>query len=206
MSSYNKNYLTTVIILLITSIVVLNMEYGSKVIADIDLKDLPVNVGQWYGEDIELSERVYEILETRDVIMRRYQNSNGDEILLSIVYSGNNRDSFHPPEYCYIGGGAELLAKNQEDIALDNGSILSTYKIRMGDAYGKISAWYWFSANKRFISSYYLQQAYMLWDALRGKDFSGALIRVSVRGDNSELENKAKIFIAQAYPALRDIF
>jgi len=166
---------------------------------------IPLTISEWQGSNFETSQEVLEILGTKDVLSRQYKNREGQKINFSIIYSGNNRDSFHPPEYCFIGGGATLVGKSKESILLDESSNLSVNKLKMEDKYGKLTSWYWFSIDDKFVSNYYLQQVYILLDALRGKKFRGALIKVSIRGKDLNLEIKAREFIRQMVPQLKNI-
>lgn len=166
---------------------------------------IPLTISGWQGSNFTTSEKVLEILGTKDVLSRQYRNKYGEKINLSIIYSGNNRDSFHPPEYCYIGGGAKLLGKEKEIILLNETSNLLVNKLKMEDKYGKVTSWYWFSVDDKFVSNYYLQQVYILLDALRGKKFRGALIKVSIRGKDLSLEIKAREFIREIVPVLKEI-
>ena len=99
------------------------------------------------------------------------------------------------------------MDRKQEVISLGDDSPLTVNKLEMKTAEGRIMAWYWFSAGGRFVSNFYHQQAYLILDALRGSPLKGALIRVSVWGKSPQLalENKAKSFIRQAVPYLKEI-
>ena len=94
--------------------------------------------------------------------------------------------------------------KIAEEVALENGRMLVTNKLIMQDSYGVVKAWYWYLAGGEFISNYYLQQAQLMWDALRGKELEGALIRVSARGEDLRVEEKAKSFIRESIIELEE--
>jgi EpsI family protein len=171
------------------------------------LENVPYRIGEWEGKNVAVSEDTYEILETRDVLVREYTDKEGDSLVLAIVYSGNNRDSFHPPEYCYLGSGAQLMGKEKDTLLLDKDTAFHMNKLVMNSAKDGISVWYWYSVGDRFISNYYAQQILFLWDALRGVNKGGALIRISTVGNNQQqLERKAKSFIRQTLPSLRNLF
>ena len=198
MSAENRRYLVVFVILLVSAFVIINLaRINSGVTADIDLAKLPLEIGGWKGEDLDVFDDVYEILGTKDLIMREYIDKQGDSLVLAIVYSNKDRQSLHPPEYCYLGGGVELLDKSKEDVLLKGNRVLTMNKLVMKEKRGVLKAWYWYSVGNKFIDNYYFQQIYSLWNALRGKGYQGALIRVSVNGDNTALEIKAKEFIKE---------
>ncbi|MCK4810367.1 MAG: EpsI family protein [Candidatus Omnitrophica bacterium] len=208
MSFGRKHYLIVVIILAAASVLVLKIERRKVSTHSLaDFGKLPFEIGNWQGKNLDVSQDVYEILETEDILIRQYKDKEGDSLTLAIVYSGNRRETFHPPEICYLGGGTKLLEKTQEKIPLDNANSLKTNKLVMKTAKGGIiKAWYWFVAGDRFISNYYLQQVYFLLDAIKGKELKGALIRISAQGDSPVLEGKTEAFIREILPDLRKIF
>ena len=199
--SNNKPYLIVIILLSLTLLGLIYLWQARNVPpAEIKLENIPLTLGEWKGEDLPISSRTFEILETKDVLMREYVNSRGERVVLAIVYSGISRGSFHPPEICYLGGGRELLNKGLEEI--ENG--MQVNKLLMQDKAGKEIAWYWFTAGNRVIANYYRQQLFFISDELSHKSQGGALVRVSIRaaGDLQEAEAKGKDFIRQLSPVL----
>jgi EpsI family protein len=175
---------------------------------DIDLSSIPLEVGDWKGKDIGISKRDMEILETDDVLMREYENSAGYKVYLLIVYSGNNRDAFHPPELCYLGEGTALLDKSSQVFEIgDKGATINANKLFMKDKYGKELAWYWFTIGSRVVSSFYEQQVSYTMDELRGVKTGGSLVRVSTRvtGDDvKKSEDYSKDFIKKIAPIITE--
>ena len=203
----NRKYIVVIIALVVVFAFVLKIELGGrKILSEIDLDKIPLELSGWEGRDIELPQSVYEILETKDVLSRRYEDKEGGVLDLSIVYSGHDRQSFHPPEVCYLGGGIELIAKSKENIPLEGGAGLKTNKLIMKSSGGTIKAWYWFLVGDRFVDNFYQQQLYFILDALGGRKLQGALIKVSIRGDSEILESKLKFFIAKITPHLARTF
>lgn len=207
------NNKSCVIVIILLSLTLLGLIYfwrsGSMPPPEIRLEDIPFTLGGWKGEDLPLSERTYELLETEDALMRVYTNGRGEKIYLAIVYSGVNRGSFHPPEICYLGGGTELLNKGFDKIEMNGpgkGShAMEVNKLLMEDRLGKEIAWYWFTAGSRVISNYYLQQCYFVWDEIWRNRAGGSLIRVSIRaagGDLKEADGQGKDFIREIAPIL----
>jgi EpsI family protein len=209
----NKICLITIVLLSLTLLGLIYFWQARRISApEIQLGNIPIplQLGEWKGEDITISQRTYEILETKDALMRQYTNSQGESVVLAIVYSAVNRGSFHPPEICYLGGGRELLNKGVERIEMvpprKNPYTMQVNKLIMQDKAGKEIAWYWFTAGSRVTSNYYLQQCYFIWDEIRHKRTGGALIRVSIRvADNSQIADvQGKDFIKQIAPILLD--
>ncbi|MBN2121198.1 MAG: EpsI family protein [Candidatus Omnitrophica bacterium] len=202
-----RNYLIVIALLLVSCIFVLRIEnVKAKVSSEVELKKLPLQIASWQGEDLQLPEDVYKSLETRDILMRRYEDASSIPIYLSIVYSGANRHSFHPPELCFLGEGVELLERGREQISLQDGDFIEANILEMKTSSMKTKAWYWFAAGNRFTPNFYLQQAYLMLDALKGHGLKGALIRISTQGDSESVEKKVRSFVEKIKPYLDDLF
>jgi len=202
MSISSRKYLTAIVLLSITLTLLIYINIGNKKDISsnsvIKLSDFPLEIGQWRGSDITLSERTYEILETKNVLVREYTNPEGESIALAIVHSAHDRATFHPPEICYVGAGVELLDKTVESINLNNSLSIKANKLVMKDKGGLQLAWYWFTASSNTTHNYYLQQLYIVWNGLLRHNQSGKLIRVSTRvsgNDILEADTRVKDFI-----------
>ena len=179
----NKTFIIVISILAVVSIIGFVSYLPTRF--DISLKvkvaDFPMNVGEWQATDIPLSERDYEILETRNLIMREYKNTKGNSVYLYIVYSEDNRKVSHPPEICLSGGGLSILNKASMQIT---DSIRATRLLtEKGDLRQLVI--YWYKAANLNTDKYLKQQLKVVLDRTLGKRTSCALIRVStdIRGE-----------------------
>ena len=72
---------------------------------DADLNDVPLQLGNWAGEDVpETNEEVMILLEPEQYIRRLYQDDQGRYIWLSMI-GGRNSRPFHAPDICYDADG-----------------------------------------------------------------------------------------------------
>ena len=173
----------------------------------LDFSAIPYTVGDWKGEDLAVTPDVTEILGTEDVLMRLYKKTeNAPSILLAIVYSDNNRDTFHPPELCYVGSGLELQNKKSISLSLGENQTLDANELLLKNSNKSLKAWYWFAVGNRFVATYYHQQAYFFLDALQGKPLRGALIRVSMQGKTEPDAQIVSAFITKLMPDLKQLF
>ncbi|PKP52255.1 MAG: EpsI family protein [Candidatus Altiarchaeales archaeon HGW-Altiarchaeales-3] len=109
-------YWQIVVLLVVLLPIVIMMALPPKVNHNFNLARMPLQIGDWSGQDIKISERDYNMLSPDDLLMRQYINSNGESILLYIVVSVENREAFHPPELCYDGAGSQLFEEKTEGI------------------------------------------------------------------------------------------
>lgn len=209
--SNNKTGLIAITLLIVTLLGVMYLwQLKSIAPSQVRLEDIPMELGEWKGKDMPITKRVYQILETEDVLMREYTNSRGEKVDLAIVYSGSSRAAFHPPEICYLGDGRELLIKNLETVESGRSgenSSLRTNKLLMKDKFGREIAWYWFTVGSKITENYYLQQCYFIWNELSRRPTGGSLIRVSARTTGSDITQAdalGKDFIKQLAPLLAE--
>jgi EpsI family protein len=203
MLNFSRNIV--IVVLLISCFVVYHIRHSRSAIPPkVKIDSIPLNMGQWKGKEAPLSERDYQLLETRDVLSREYTLDNGKTLYFSIVYSDQRFDSFHPPEICYAGSlGVTLLEKSVEQLTMKE-EILSYNKLLMKYRDGYVLSWYWFMAGKKILSNYYLQQLYLLMKIIKGKPMQGALIRVSINLKNPPDQDELTSFVKEIYPYVKN--
>lgn len=172
----------------------------------VDIRVFPYTIGEWKGEDTEVTEREYEILETRNLISREYVNPSNKKIWLFIIYSETNRAVFHPPEMCLLGSGLNMINKTREDMD-SKGRKISVNKLYLGkDDYRELTL-YCYKAGDLYTSNFYLQQAYLITHQIFGRPLAGATIRVSMPLDRDEQAVLAdmKDFLKESVQALESL-
>ncbi len=85
-----------------------------------DLSALPLELGEWQGQDVpETNREVFILLEPEQFIQRVYEKKSGQYLWLTLIGSRKTR-SFHAPDLCYEAGGWQTALSSQA-IALNNG-------------------------------------------------------------------------------------
>ena len=103
-----------------------------------DLKQIPLKLGDWQGEDVpQTNVEVFILLEPEQYLQRIYRLPDGRFVWLSLIGSRKSK-SFHSPQICYDTDGwkteasSEVVPLNQGEVyalrlvaqkALDGGSI-----------------------------------------------------------------------------------
>lgn len=171
-----RNFLIVLLVLIPVSFISIGSFMSESRMPDpVSVSDLPAKIGAWVGKDIPLDERVYDLLETRNLVMRDYSDPEGNVINLYIIYSRSNRKVVHPPEICMQGEGAIVLSKGFADI----GGI-AVNKFILGSDPGKRIVLYWYKAGNWNTTSYLKQQFMVSWNRLCRKKISTAMIRISM--------------------------
>ncbi len=165
------------------------------------MSDFPKTIGEWTSEDIPLSERDHELIETKNLIMRNYKNRGGDIVNLYIIYSQGNRNVSYPPEIRLQGQGETIT--NKSSVQITN-SIEATKLIIEKDISRELVV-YWYEAGKLNTNSYLKQQIKIVIDRMFGKKISVALIRLLTEIKNEKEDvalTKIKTFCALIEPLL----
>ena len=91
------------------------------------LVNFPLNVGNWSGSDIQISETVLKVAGNDDYLVRKYVNSEtGQSINLFISFSARpSTMRSHKPENCYPGGGWIHDGSSETNVKLDSGRTLT---------------------------------------------------------------------------------
>ncbi|HID34110.1 MAG TPA: exosortase-associated EpsI family protein [Anaerolineae bacterium] len=106
------------------------------------LHDLPLELGDWAGEDIPQDNiEVQILLEPEEYVYRRYRRADGKIIWLSVIGSRQSK-SFHPPQICYDAAGwATEIAS--EPIALAKGDFYALKVEAKKDAWTHIVLYFY---------------------------------------------------------------
>ncbi len=78
-----------------------------------DLNEVPLQIGDWRGEDVpETNIEVFILLEPEQLVQRLYQDNAGHYLWLTLIGSHKSR-SFHPPDLCYDADGWQTALSSQ---------------------------------------------------------------------------------------------
>ena len=145
---------------------------------EVSISKMPMKIGEWQGKDLSVDERAYEILETRNLILREYTKGN-DKVYLYAIYSQGNRKVSHPPEVCFEGSGVTIIKKEKISMELVSGQKIPVNELVVEKDGANNIVIYWYKAEDFYTDNYLKQQLRIALLRLRFKDASGAMIRVS---------------------------
>ena len=182
----NKTFLFIALILILVAVfsLISYMPIKPNAAMKISVTDFPKTIGEWVSKDIPLDERVYALLETKNLIMRNYLNKQGEAVNCYIIYSQDNRKVAHPPEICLQGEGATVVEKTAMQVT---DSIKAT-KLVLEKPLSRDLVIYWYKAGNLNTNDYIKQQLKIVINRMLRKSSSGALIRISteIKGDNQD--------------------
>lgn len=181
----NKQYIIVIAIL----VAVLAISVPAYLIVpqakeDVKVSALPLEIDGWQGRDLTVEDRAYEILETRNLVLREYVKG-GQVVYLYVIYSQDNRKVSHPPEVCFEGSGITITKKEPVALELAAQKEVPANKLTVEKAGVNNIVVYWYKAGSYYTDNYLKQQLKIALARLQFKRTSGALIRLSAEADPS---------------------
>jgi len=210
MAVIQKRYWVAVILIIATIFYRQVLSRGSGQLSDqIELQDIPQQVGSWRGTDWPMEQRVLDVLGLDAYIQRKYIDDDGRMLWLYVGYYRYQQQGkgIHSPKHCYPGAGWSMLDKGVESIYLDEDDLQAIVVNRVvfqRDGVKQVIL-YWFQSSNRIVHSEYAQRIYLVLDAVLFNRTDGALVKVSspVTGNLTEVLAQQKEFIKQVYPFLK---
>ena len=173
---------------------------------------IPSVLGEWRGNDHVLEDKVYELLGTRNVISRVYENDERSRVLVMIIMANQARKRTHPPEQCVVGEGYEILRSSNHEVNLDSpgGDISLQVRemlLRRGNA--EQITWYFFKSGPRLSTSYWGHQAGLALRKLTDPNAVDVLVRVETvfqPGNPDPARQKMADLLAELMPPITKVF
>ncbi|MCL5103632.1 MAG: EpsI family protein [Armatimonadetes bacterium] len=182
------NYLLVLIILIVSN----GISYWAYCRPPVVLSDaafglVPMNIGDWQGQDIMMDEQTRKDIGADQVFFRTYSRSNGDRpVEVLVVYRKYGRRGFvHRPELCYPGSGFQISDKRLTKIPYAGVETEAITLNARKDDYKEVVL-YWFASGKRLESNYLRQQYLMAFDRLQTQKYGWAFIRINSPVTKSE--------------------
>jgi len=194
-----NRYLWLIIILLLQVFAIHAISYDVQITAAEGLEAvsrIPHNFSGWTGTDYPLDPLVYDILETRSIIHRSYENSEGQRVFLSIVYYAETKVDFHAPEAC-LGGQGFKITKSTDEVLIDKMKTILTLSklVRKKGPDDNELVYYFFKAGPFMGRSYLKLRLNLILNKFRDTPKNGSLIRVSTPINNSLDDGPEKQFL-----------
>jgi EpsI family protein len=178
---------------------------------------LPAEVGEWHGEDREVTEKEKQVLGVGTEFARKlYTLPSGAGLFVSIVLSGQDvNTSLHRPERCLPAQGWTPIGNTTETIPLDNGKSIqatrlvnqSTTEVNNHQFYSVY--YYWFVGCNQVVASPGERSMIDWRDRLfHGYNQRWAYITIAANLRNDSEETKAaadaaiKSFVAELFPKI----
>lgn len=146
------------------------------------LNAFPEHLGEWTGQNLEISPEVLSILGPGEFLLRNYHDGSvpQPDIDLFLAYFPSQRtgDTIHSPRHCLPGAGWSSLQHHLIVLTLPGHEPFPAnyYVIGKGGERSLVIYWYW--AHNRGVASEYWAKFYLIADSMRMNRSDGALVRV----------------------------
>jgi len=197
----------------------------SRAEADLPRKlfsEYPLQIGAFTGRDLEMGERVLDLLKLTDYVMRVYvPASSGNPqagafegqtrqaaapVWLYVGYYGSQRTgaTYHSPKNCLPGGGWVFRSSDLVTGLIPGRPEAAVNRVVIEKGFDRQLILYWYQDRGRILASEYAAKGYLILDATMRNRTDGALVRVStpIVGSEEEAFRHAVEFVRVASPAL----
>ena len=192
---------------LVAGIVLLHgVSHGEPVPLRQPLRQLPMAMDGWLGQDESLEARTVTALGVSDYVNRVYMSSGGQPVDLYVGYYQSQRtgETIHSPKNCLPGAGWEPVRAGRLTIpmAAAPAVVVNEYLVEKGPA--QYLVLYWYQSHGRVIASEYSGKAFLVFDAITRNRTDAALVRVLTSTRNGEDQARTHVvgFVQELYPRL----
>jgi len=194
---------------LVAGVVLLNgLSHGEPMVAKRPLREIPLQLGDWKGEDWPIEQRIVEAVAVDDYLNRIYRDSRGEPVGVYVGYYGIQRtgDTIHSPKNCLPGAGWQPLRAGRLSLESGSGSptVVNEYLIEKG--LDRQLVLYWYQARGRVVASEYAGKVWLVVDAITRNRTDGALVRLVTPIRDGEENARARVtkFARDFNPFLRE--
>ena len=139
-----------------------------------------------------------------DVLLRGYENSRGDVVVLALAYGRHQRQEvkIHRPELCYTAQGFKVLSQTPVDVALAGISAPAhgtRMLVRGSDRVEAVS--YWIRIGDEYSRSAWRTRSHIFAEGVRGRVVDGMLVRVSQILPGTDSATPARFAVQEGFLA-----
>jgi EpsI family protein len=151
-----------------------------------DFSRVPMRVAAWQGRDMGPLDRTSQEMLHPDAYMGRlYVRGDGYPVDLAVVF-GHEKETFHSPGFCLLGGGWNIIQKSRRSVDRGSGRRLLANEFRLQRRDERRVVLYWYASYRETTPSWVALQYRLLRNRVLGRPTGGALIRVTAPVGESE--------------------
>jgi len=168
-----------------------------------DLSTFPLDIGGWYGRQVDLQQAVFRVDGAEHELLRIYQNREGRQIQLYIAYLESQRQGKELVDY-----RTAMLheATDELKITIDPQRVISVNRGRFEEQRHEHRILFWYDVNGRVIADRYKAKLATTLDALLRGRTNGALVIIaeSPAGRQDEgMQSEEEGFVRELLSVLR---
>ena len=171
-------------------------------------RTVKLDLGGWMGIERKIDARTAEILETDDVVDRRYTKLGEPWVDLTVIFAKEQRKVAHPQEICLRGAGYNLQEYSRPNVptGMSSPSQIPVVKLRVELGSGKYLVYYWYKCADRYTASYYWENLLIMWSQVTLRPANGALIKLTtpIERDLATSDQRLQSFMALVMPEITE--
>lgn len=201
-----RRVLITVGVLVAGVILLQGLSHGEPVLANRPLRELPLSLNGWQGEERPFQDRIVQALAVDDYVNRLYKDEAGRPVALYVGFYGSQRtgDTIHSPKNCLPGAGWQPVRAGRLRVTLDGGAPVEINEYLIEKGLERQLVLYWYQGRGRVVASEYAGKVWLVMDAITRNRTDGALVRLvaPVQEDEEEARSRLVRFARDFYPKL----
>jgi len=165
--------------------------------------DFPMDIDGWKGEEISMSDYVYQGIETKYLFLRNYKSEKYDEpVNLSIVWFDDRNIAFHAPESCLGGVGITVKEKTTARVKLHDNKYYDIGKLIVEYNNKENLVLYYFDIDGNITTSQSSIRLHVLAKRLTFRRSSASFVRVMIpiETDYKTAFDELQDFLITIYP------
>ncbi len=114
------------------------------------LSSLPMQLGDWTGEDIELDERLFNAIGAHSVVNRVYRNPAGQQVSVHLaLITDPTANPSHYPEVCYPSSGWGVVEREKSKIEAPGAAPVSARRMVYEQDRQQVQILFWYQLGER---------------------------------------------------------
>ena len=160
----------------------------------------------WSGTERPIDEHTAAILETEDVVDRRYNKPDESWVDLTIIFAKEQRKVAHPQEVCLKGSGYNVQHYSRPSVptGITDPAYIPVVRLKIEKGNNRHLVYYFYKCGPHYSASYYWENILIMWSRVTLRPANGALIKLTTSIDTDEptAEDRLQRFLAVALPEI----
>ena len=172
------------------------------------LKELPLSLGNWTGQDSPIEPRIIKALGVDDYVSRVYTDRGRHNLGVYVGYFDSQRtgDIIHSPKNCLPGAGWEPVRSGLLTIEVPGEQRIAVNEYIIEKGLDRQLVLYWYQGRGRVVASEYWGKIWLVEDAITRNRTDGALVRIVTSAADGEEQARIREveLVRSLYPHLAE--
>lgn len=205
-SSLQRRIVITASFLVACTVMMHAISHGERMPTHRPLREFPLALGAWHGEERPLEERIVKATGADDYVNRVYTTDHNQSVSFYVGFYESQRtgDTIHSPKNCLPGTGWEPVRAGRITIDVPGVDRIEANEYLVEKGLDHELAVYWYQVRGRAVASEYWGKVWQVVDAITRNRTDGALIRIVTGTEDGEdkARDRAIGFVRAIYPRL----